>query len=646
LAQPPNASERGTPTSDRSGRPERCGERVAPGHGDSSRVDLSTPEGAVAAIEGFYGLRNAQSAISILGPEYVFHPAHPEWIHFLASGETSWDYSREVEVLTTMLDAGKSPWIDQVLLEISILMTRVTSPTHAEVDAEVLLSYLTAESELLEGRSRITLEYELNCLGDHILVGETETVVHDTQQTVGEVKALALSSDYDAIHPVVYSRDLVPIISRSCSTMPCHSVNNAAAGLSLADYDDLAKGSRFGAIATPFAPGFSQLYLTLTGSTGPSMPFGQPPLPSGAVRMFHRWIDSGARADDGSILYSDVARKAFVSCQGENTIAVVDIETHRLARLLAVDTPHSLLVDTVARRLYVSRLVTASDNVHVYDAETYELVTSGRAGTFPAMMALSSDRSQLWVTNFTGFGDDDNAVRVLDPTTLEEIVPGGITAPSVEQPHGVAVASSSRFVYVTNILTDNVSVLSQDPIGFDTLVPLPAVPGRLQQPLACKLAPAEDYLYVSALGSDRVYVMRVSDHAFVATVQTGDAPWHLTVSPDGSQLWVANWLGSSVTVINVTNPESPVVVEPSLAPANPVDGVRPAVMRPIGIAFSPDGTEVYVTSANDDDGPSGHYPPPAGEKNPGLVTVFDPATRQVVSVTEVPNFARFVDFLP
>ena len=49
---------------------------------------------------------------------------------------------------------------------------------------------------------------------------------------------------------------------------------------------------------------------------------------------------------------------------------------------------------------YGPRFETASDNIRVYDADTYALLDSGRAGTFPALMALTPDRSQLWVTNF------------------------------------------------------------------------------------------------------------------------------------------------------------------------------------------------------------------------------------------------------
>jgi YVTN family beta-propeller protein len=190
-------------------------------------------------------------------------------------------------------------------------------------------------------------------------------------------------------------------------------------------------------------------------------------------------------------------------------------------------------------------------------------------------------------------------------------------------------------------------VFTEDPPAFDTVVPLPPPPGNfLQQPQQCVLSPLEDYLYVSALGSDRVYVMRTWDNVFVATIEVGDAPWHLTIAPDGGQLWVANWLGNSVSVIDVGSPESPVTIERDLAPPHPRNAALRAIVRPIGIAFTPDGSQVWVASANDDESGAGHHPPPAGEKAPGSVAVFDPLTRRVLHVVEVPNFSRFVSFLP
>jgi DNA-binding beta-propeller fold protein YncE len=88
------------------------------------------------------------------------------------------------------------------------------------------------------------------------------------------------------------------------------------------------------------------------------------------------------------------------------------------------------------------------------------------------------------------------------------------------------------------------------------------------------------------------------------------------------------------------------MIEQNLAPPNPRAPGQSAIVRPIGIAFTPDGTQVWVAGANDDESGSGHHPPPEGEKAPGTVAVFDAATRQLVAVAEVPNFSRSVSFLP
>jgi YVTN family beta-propeller protein len=457
-------------------------------------------------------------------------------------------------------------------------------------------------------------------------------------------------TDYDGIDPIVYSQHVQPLFGASCAVAGCHTGTAPTAGLDLGSYPSLTAGSEYGSVVVPHHPERSHLYLHVSGQVPPQMPFERDPLSESAIAFLQRWIEQGAAFDDGNEMYTDVMRKGFVACQGENLVAVLDMDAAtirkgRVIRMLEVDMPHSVLVDPVGKRLYVSRLVTATDNIHVYDADTYEQVATGRAGTFPALMALSSDRTQLWITNFTGFGDSDNAVRVCNPTTLEELVPGGITPANVQQPHGLAVAPSGGFVYVTNILTDNVSVFTQSPIGHDVTVPLPLAPGGLQQPQQCVLSPAEDYLYVSALGSDRVHVMRTSDNVFVATVDVGDAPWHLTLSPDGQELWVVNWLGESVSIVNVANPEQPMVAQ-TLQPAHPRHPARPALERPMGIAFSPDGSLVYVTSTNDTNEGTGHHPPPDGQKHPGNVAIFDATTKTIVSVAEVPNFARFVSFLP
>ena len=450
------------------------------------------------------------------------------------------------------------------------------------------------------------------------------------------------TADYDAIDAIVFSEHVQPLLTTGCAAASCHNAEDAALGLSVASYEDLAAGSRFGTMIVPFEPDISHFYLHLTGDIEPRMPLGLDPLRDAEVRFLRRWILEGARDDNGQAMYSQITSKVFVACQGENAVAVLDMGTGQLIGLIHVEAPHSVYVHPATGRLYVSRLENASDNIHVYNSDTHQLIATAKAGNFPALMQITPDGSQLWVTNF----DDallDNKVRVLDPTTL---APMAALDFNVQQPHGLALTADGSKAYVTNILSDNVSVIPTDttPIGTGGFVlPLP-ITRAVHQPQQCVLSLNEKHLFVSALASNQVHVLDLINEVPIASVTVGNGPWHLTLSPDGAELWVANWLGESVSIVDVTNPDAPVVVD-TLRPHHPSDDTRLVLVRPIGISFGPDG-RVYVSCANDNDQDSGHHPTPTGERSPGNVVVFDALTRSVISVAEVPNFARFASFRP
>lgn len=466
------------------------------------------------------------------------------------------------------------------------------------------------------------------------------------------------SLDYDSVDPIVFTQHVQPILQADCSVSGCHSGAAPPAGLSLESHDALAAGSAFGSVVIPGHPERSHLYLHLSGQVPPRMPFERDPLDDAVIRFFERWIAGGAAFDDGTGLYSDVARKAFIACQGEDLVAVMDMDPATIRRgrvigLLDVQKPHSAWVDPISGRLYVSRFETATDNIRVYDAHTHQLLETAQAGTYPALLKTTPDGSQLWVTNFDASGNDD-AVRVFDPSNLGQGPITSFTYASSLQPHGLAMTGDGARVFVTNIRSSTVSAFATNapggvPAALETGVPLPG--GGGQQPQQCVLSADETRLFVSALGSNQVHVLDVAGigqggwSPSWKSVTVGTAPWHLAVSPSGTELWVVNWVGETVSVVDVTDPDQPVVTQ-TLKPMHPRHAARYALERPMGVAFSPDGTLAYVTSTNDTDEGGGHHPPPAGQKNPGSVAIFEVATKQLVTLAEVPNFARFITFLP
>ena len=70
-----------------------------------------------------------------------------------------------------------------------------------------------------------------------------------------------------------------------------------------------------------------------------------------------------------------------------------------------------------------------------------------------------------------------------------------------------------------------------------------------------------------------------------ATIAVGDNPWGITISPDGSTLYVANTGSGSVSVID--------------SGTNSVTETIVVGRNPIYPALNPSGTELYTSNAGD-----------------------------------------------
>jgi hypothetical protein len=153
-------------------------------------LDISTPGGALVAIQEYYSRRMVDEAVGLLAPGYRFYPAQPESIAFLGPGETSWDHEQEITILDELLVEERSSWIDQVLLEVHT-ETVSMAPDSSTVDivAKVELGLLIGADQWEKATSRMAMRYVRNGDGDYLLAEERESVWPTTDLTVGEHKA-------------------------------------------------------------------------------------------------------------------------------------------------------------------------------------------------------------------------------------------------------------------------------------------------------------------------------------------------------------------------------------------------------------------------------------------------------------------------
>jgi DNA-binding beta-propeller fold protein YncE len=103
------------------------------------------------------------------------------------------------------------------------------------------------------------------------------------------------------------------------------------------------------------------------------------------------------------------------------------------------------------------------------------------------------------------------------------------------------------------------------------------------------IRPGGDLAYVSDSGHGEVAVVDLVAGRVLRRVAVGDGARHLTLRPDGAELWVA--LGSSasaIAVLDVREPEHP----------RPTGHVRPPFLAH-DVGFSPSGRRVWVTAGRE-----------------------------------------------
>lgn len=126
---------------------------------------------------------------------------------------------------------------------------------------------------------------------------------------------------------------------------------------------------------------------------------------------------------------------------------------------------------------------------------------------------------------------------------------------------------------------------------------------------------AEPYAYIANNGiSGNVTVIDTATNIVVDTVNVGEVPWGVAITPDGSKVYVTNQVDSTVSVID--------------AATNTVTVTLNLGDFPSGIAITPDGTKAYVAS------------------NPNKVSVIDTTTNTVTATVSMASNAAGIAVSP
>ncbi|MGV3722275.1 MAG: c-type cytochrome, partial [Actinomycetota bacterium] len=280
-----------------------------------------------------------------------------------------------------------------------------------------------------------------------------------------------------------------------------------------------------------------------------------------AERKLLRRLPTGGGQPNGVAVDSNGS--AVIANSQSGTIVRLNLESGaELARLDLRGEPVDVVLSQDRRRAFVS--LAQLDEVAVLDLPSLAVRSRIAVGDRPRAMALTPDGRTLLAANFQG-GD----VSVIDTAALREtrripvrgvnlrgitVAPGG--------GHAFVTGQAPAETRVTWVALD-VWVNTLFRIELDASAPAAGSEGRLDFTTAAAPDPRDvaalddERVVLTVSGSDEALLVRAPephqayfDPAVQQRAPVGAQPRGLALSPDRRQIWIANHLGSSVSVLD------------------------------------------------------------------------------------------------
>ncbi len=400
-------------------------------------------------------------------------------------------------------------------------------------------------------------------------------------------------------------------------------------GLRLDSWETLIAGSDYGEVLIPFDAERSLLVRLAT-----KLPEDHPLHAAAAavtpeeLALVRRWIDDGARNDDGEVPYAHAENLLYVADQSAALVSVVDMDHNLVVRTVdlqklgfsATAKPHHVAVEPDGSFWYLSLI---AENKVLRFNRANELVGQV-AFERPGMLALDTERDVLYVGRSMAAVNPPQRIGVINPAdmSIEEI---DVFFP---RPHAITVDGFRNYVYTASLAVNQIAGIDMETGDLD----LHTLDGPTHTLVQFALSPDGSTLVVGGQLTGKMFFFDASKPPalpLLATVDVNPEPWHPVFSHDGRYVYVGNKRANTVTVLDAERRSVAAVIEGR------------GLSQPHGAALSPDGKRLYVSNNNLKGAYTPRYPF-VDEPPPGVVTVIDAATNTVVKALEVGAYAAGV----
>jgi YVTN family beta-propeller protein len=257
----------------------------------------------------------------------------------------------------------------------------------------------------------------------------------------------------------------------------------------------------------------------------------------------------------------------FVVSSASDSVAVVNPSTNQVITQIPVDrSPIRIAMTPDGRKAYVSN--GGVSTLSVIDTANLVVTSSITVGRSPQELAVTPDGGRLFVVHKTS--GDISVVDTSTDTVINDVTVGGNGS------RDVAVSPDGRFAYVANSATSMVNVIDTSTYAV-TNIATPAGPRRLL------FTPSGDRLFVADYDGASVSVIDTATQTLITNVTVGIKPRGLAIKPDGSEIYVTNEGAGTVSVIS----NATLTVLKTTRVGN----------QPYQVLVTPDGAWAYVSNS-------------------------------------------------
>jgi YVTN family beta-propeller protein len=274
--------------------------------------------------------------------------------------------------------------------------------------------------------------------------------------------------------------------------------------------------------------------------------------------------------------------RLYVPNQSDATVSVVDPAVGgvvatvdlRAAGFTAEAKPHAVVAEPDGSAWYVTLI---GDNAVAKFDRTNHLVGTARMET-PGMLALDPGRDRLYASRSMGAVNAPSSIGVIrrsDMSLLDEL---DVILP---RPHAVAADTVTGRVYVAGLGDNRIATITPD-----EHVTLTTLEGPLNAYVTFALSPDGHTLAASTQLTARLLGLDVTSGTpkLLGSAKVLPFGYQIAYAPDGRSVWLGDQRSGAVTAVSTRDWAVAAVIRDS------------AFSEPHGVAISPDGRTVYVSS--------------------------------------------------